>query len=36
MGWKMKTVVIFAVILFVVTTAWLGFVVYARLSLIHI
>ena len=30
MGWKMKTFVIFAVILFVVTTAWLGFVVYAR------
>ncbi len=30
MGWRMKTVVIFAVVLFVVTTAWLGFVVYAR------
>lgn len=30
MGWRMKTVVIFAVVLFVATTAWLGFVVYAR------
>ena len=30
MGWRMKMVVIFAVVLFVATTAWLGFVVYAR------